>query len=98
MFHPNLSNHLKTQPKHALGKFSLFLIRRSLSLARCCDRILIFGLVAGRGGAAFWGSHILSCRDLCVIFKERGALALNREEKIIPAGLEGMGESDESRF
>lgn len=32
------------------------------------------------GSVAFLGRHTLSCRDLCFVFQERRALALNREE------------------
>ena len=39
---------------------------------------------------AFLGRHTPFCRDLCIVFKVRGVLALNREEKIIPADSGGM--------
>ena len=42
---------------------------------------------------ALLGRNTPSCRDLCVVFKVRGVLALNREEKVIPADSRGMGKS-----
>lgn len=37
-------------------------------------------------------------RDLCIVFKQRGALALNREGEVISAGSKGTGKSEDSRF
>lgn len=42
---------------------------------------------------AFLGRHTPSCRDLCIVFKERGVLALNREKKVIAADSGSMGKS-----
>lgn len=58
-----------------------------MCLARCCDRTLIFGPVARRGGGGILreAHAVLQRRCLRIVVKQREALALNGEEGIISA-------------
>lgn len=89
MFHPILINHLKILPQACPpsscwvpqlcgGMFPFFLNRPCMCLARCCDRTLIFGPVARRGGGGILreAHAVLQRRCLRIVVKQREALAL----------------------